>query len=187
MPQNAELLLEAYRKQGDHKRAIQMFRRATVKYKGEVWPLRALAGAYRAQRDHDEARHVTEEYPKDVLSWMQLQEYEIKGDYGSEIQLLKDAIQKNPAVAPLWTHLGMRYEARGDFTSAIDAFEQAFKVEPAAFRLSHLRIAFQAKGDHDTAIETRSKHPGRGTISVKTTKGLCVFSLTRSRGTEQQQ
>ena len=55
-----------------------------------------------------------------------------RGDASAAIALLRNALDRSPESAPLWTALGGTYGRTGDLGHAIEAYERSVALEPTA-------------------------------------------------------
>lgn len=158
LPRIMSCLLELYRKECEHDKAIQMCTKQVEQFPTMLWPLRALAGAFRANRAHDAAivilRDAVGKFPTDFVVWKHLcNEYEIVGDHVRQVEVLKEAVEKNPTVGTMWTLLGELYQQRGEYDAAIEVTEQAYEVDrQSVWRLRLIVQLLLVKGEYARAI-----------------------------------
>jgi len=80
----------------------------------------------------------------DTLAWA----YYNKGVYDTAIDLLKEALQKNPNDAAYHYHLGMAYREKKDRANATDQLERVLKIDPNFLKADEIRqaLASMTKG-----------------------------------------
>lgn len=76
----------------------------------------------------------------DTLAWA----YYKKGEYDTAIDLLKEALNKNPNDAAFHYHLGMAYEKKQDRTNATQHLERVLQINPSFPNANEIRQTLAA-------------------------------------------
>jgi tetratricopeptide (TPR) repeat protein len=76
-----------------------------------------------------------------------------RNDAATALPYLRDALDRHPESARLWTVLGAAYGRLGDLERALDAYEHSVRLEPSALACKTLAaLVFEVRHDRTRAI-----------------------------------
>lgn len=83
--------------------------------------------------------------------------YSARGEYGTAITILKDALARHPRSLVLLNNLGVQYIKQGEPDNAVSVFERALLIGKEKYLYSNLAIAYAQKNEPEKSREVMER------------------------------